>query len=71
MSAAQQMREFIAHTIRVGNTPEQMAEDIVRALRFGPFRYLITENQIYAVLETSIVDSAEDEIAWTVYTLEA
>lgn len=70
MSAEQQLRDFIVHNIKVGETPEHIAEDIVRALKFGPFNYLIDNGKVYPVLETSIIDSQEDEIAWNVYTLD-
>lgn len=70
MSAEQQLRDFIAYNIRVGQTPEHIAEDVVRALKFGPFNYLINNGKVYPVLETSIVDSYDGEIAWHVYTLD-
>lgn len=70
MSAEQQLRDFIKENIDFGFSRDAIAENIVRALKFGPYNYLIDNGKVHAVLETSMVDGYENEIGWNVYTLE-
>lgn len=70
MSAAQELRDLIASKIDKGQSPEYIAEDIVRALRFGGENFLVVYGTVYKVLEASVIDSEGDEIAWTVYATE-
>ena len=71
MSAEQELRNAISSVINKGATTEEMAEDIVRHLKFsGGQDYLITNGKVYAVLESEVVDSMDGEYSWNVYTTE-
>lgn len=70
MTAAQKLREIIAENLNFSLSREEMAEDVVRALLFNSPGFLISDREVFEVIEISFVDGIDGELAWNVYTKE-
>lgn len=71
MSAEQDLRKALVSVMDKGRSVEEMAEDIVRHLKFARGQnYLITNGKVYGVTEAEVVDSTDGEYSWNVYTTE-
>ena len=71
MSAEQDLRKAVLSVLDKGKMCEEMAEDVVRHLRFARGQsYLITNGNVYGVTEAEVIDGMDDELAWNVYTTD-